>query len=54
MDQDEAFDLVKTKLAFMEQQKVDERKKALQSGYDFEMLSYELLLLTNRSQRSGG
>lgn len=42
MDQDEAFDLVKTKLAFMEQQKVDEQKKALQSGYDFEMLSYEL------------
>lgn len=42
LDQDEAFDLVKTKLAFMEQQKVDEQKKALQSGYDFEMLSYDL------------
>ncbi|EOH94635.1 VirB4-like conjugal transfer ATPase, CD1110 family [Enterococcus villorum] len=41
-DQDEAFDLVKTKLAFMEQQKVDEQKKALQNGYDFEMLSYDL------------
>ncbi|MGN8982147.1 VirB4-like conjugal transfer ATPase, CD1110 family [Enterococcus villorum] len=42
LDQDEAFDLVKTKLAFMEQQKVDEQKKALQNGYDFEMLSYDL------------
>jgi hypothetical protein len=42
LEQDEAFDLVKTKLAFMEQQKVDEQKKALQNGYDFEMLSYEL------------
>ncbi len=42
MEQDEAFDLVKTKLAFMEQQKVDEQKKALQNGYDFEMLSYDL------------
>ena len=42
LEQDEAFDLVKTKLAFMEQQKVDEQKKALQNGYDFEMLSYDL------------
>lgn len=42
LEQDEAFDLVKTKLAFMEQQKVDEQKKALQNGYDYEMLSYDL------------
>ncbi len=26
----------------MEQQKVDEQKKALQNGYDYEMLSYDL------------
>lgn len=42
MSPPEAFDLVRTKLAFMEQQKVDEQKKALKSGYDFEMLPYEL------------
>ncbi len=42
MDPPEAFDLVRTKLAFMEQQKVDEQKKALKSGYDFEMLPYDL------------
>lgn len=42
LEQDEAFDLVKTKLAFMEQQKVDEQKKALQNGYEYEMLSYDL------------
>lgn len=40
--QDDAFDLVKTKVAFMEQQKVDEQKKALKIGYDFEMIPYEL------------
>lgn len=42
INQDDAFDLVKTKLAFMEQHKVDEQKKALKSGYDYEMLPYDL------------
>ncbi|WP_430617405.1 hypothetical protein IGI86_002668 [Enterococcus sp. AZ188] len=42
MNPPDAFDLVRTKLAFMEQQKVDEQKKALKSGYDFEMLPYDL------------
>lgn len=42
MEQGDAFDLVRTKLAFMEQQKVDEQKKALKHGYDFDMLPYEL------------
>ena len=42
MEQSDAFDLVRTKLAFMEQQKVDEQKKALKNGYDFDMLPYEL------------
>ncbi|MBO0474622.1 ATP-binding protein [Enterococcus ureasiticus] len=42
LDQAEAFDLVRTKLAFMEQQKVDEQKTALKNGYDFEMLPYDL------------
>ncbi|WP_165004979.1 MULTISPECIES: VirB4-like conjugal transfer ATPase, CD1110 family [unclassified Enterococcus] len=50
LDQDEAFDLVKTKLAFMEQQKVDEQKKALQNGYDFEMLSYDLSYSLNEAK----
>lgn len=42
MDQDKAFEIVRTKLAFMEQQKVDEQKKALKNGYDFDMLPYDL------------
>lgn len=42
IEQADAFDLVRTKLAFMEQQKVDEQKKALKNGYDFDMLPYEL------------
>ncbi|MBF0015421.1 DUF87 domain-containing protein [Enterococcus casseliflavus] len=42
MSPPDAFDLVRTKLAFMEQQKVDEQKKAIKSGYDFEMLPYDL------------
>lgn len=50
LEQDEAFDLVKTKLAFMEQQKVDEQKKALQNGYDFEMLSYDLTYSLNEAK----
>lgn len=40
--QDKAFDLVKSKIAFMEQQKIDEQKKALKAGYDPEMIPHEL------------
>ncbi|PTO38634.1 VirB4-like conjugal transfer ATPase, CD1110 family [Enterococcus mundtii] len=37
-----SFDLVKTKMAYMDQQKVDEQRKALNSGYDYDMLPYDL------------
>ena len=42
MSVEKAFDLVRTKLTFMEQQKVEEQKKAIKQGYDFDMLPYEL------------
>lgn len=42
VEQDQAFDLVKQKIGFMEQQKIDEQKKALKAGYDVDMLPYEL------------
>jgi len=42
IEQDEAFDLIKRKIAFMEQQKIDEQKKAQKSGYDPDMIPYEL------------
>lgn len=38
----EALDLVKRKIAFMEQQKIDEQKKAIRSNYDVEMIPHEL------------
>lgn len=38
----EALDLVKRKIAFMEQQKIDEQKKALRSNYDVDMIPHEL------------
>ena len=42
VEQDKAFDLVKQKISFMEQQKIDEQKKAQKSGYDVDMIPYEL------------
>lgn len=42
VEQDKALDLVKSKIAFMEQQKIDEQKKALKNGYDTEMIPQEL------------
>jgi type IV secretory pathway VirB4 component len=40
--QDKALGLVKQKISFMEQQKIDEQKKAQRGGYDEDMLSPEL------------
>jgi type IV secretory pathway VirB4 component len=42
VEQDKAFDLVKQKIAFMEQQKIDEQRKALNKGYDLAMIPWEL------------
>ena len=42
IEQKEALDLVKRKIAFMEQQKIDEQKKAIKSNYDVEMIPHEL------------
>ena len=42
IDQTEALDYVRTQIAFMEQQKIDEQKKALKSGYDMDLISHEL------------
>lgn len=42
VEQEKAFSLVKQKISFMEQQKIDEQKKALKSGYDVDMIPYEL------------
>jgi len=50
VDQDNALDLVKKKIAFMEQQKIDEQKKALKAGYDVDMLPYELKFSLNEAQ----
>jgi len=37
-----ALDLVKRKIAFMEQQKIDEQKKAIKANYDVDMIPHEL------------
>lgn len=42
MEQDVAVAYVRKKLAFMEQQKIDEQKKALKGGYDMDLISTEL------------
>ena len=42
IEQKEALDLVKRKIAFMEQQKIDEQKKAIRSNYDVDMIPHEL------------
>jgi len=50
VEQDKAFALVKQKISFMEQQKIDEQKKALKAGYDTEMIPYELRYSLNEAQ----
>lgn len=42
VEQEDALNLVKRKISFMQQQKIDELKKAHKSGYGEEMLPYEL------------
>src|SRR5699024_1423472 len=42
LDQQKGLDLVKTKLSFMEQQKIDEQKKAARSNYDPNLIPMEL------------
>lgn len=42
VEQDKALALVKQKISFMEQQKIDEQKKALKAGYDVDMIPHEL------------
>jgi len=42
IEQKEALDLVKRKIAFMEQQKIDEQKRAIRSNYDVDMIPHEL------------
>ena len=42
VEQEQAFSLVRKKISFMEQQKIDEQKKAIKAGYDVEMIPYEL------------
>lgn len=42
VDQDKALDLVKKKISFMDQQKIDEQLKAIKAGYDAEMIPHEL------------
>lgn len=50
VEQEKAFALVKRKIAFMEQQKIDEQKKALKAGYDVDMIPYELKYALNEAQ----
>ncbi|MEG0570368.1 MAG: ATP-binding protein [Oscillospiraceae bacterium] len=50
VEQDKAFALVKQKISFMEQQKIDEQKKALKSGYDVDMIPYELKYSLNEAE----
>lgn len=50
VEQDKAFSLVKQKISFMEQQKIDEQKKALKAGYDVDMIPYELKYSLNEAQ----
>jgi len=50
VEQDKALNLVKQKISFMEQQKIDEQKKALKSGYDVDMIPYELKYSLNEAQ----
>ena len=49
VEQEKAFALVKQKISFMEQQKIDEQKKALKAGYDVDMIPYELKYSLNEA-----
>ncbi|MGL5972740.1 MAG: VirB4-like conjugal transfer ATPase, CD1110 family [Oscillospiraceae bacterium] len=51
VDQAQAFNLVKRKISFMEQQKINEQQKALKSGYDVDMIPYELKYSLNEAQQ---
>jgi type IV secretory pathway VirB4 component len=51
VEQDKAFSLVKQKISFMEQQKIDEIKKAQKTGYDTEMIPYELKYSLSQAQK---
>lgn len=42
VEKEKALNLVKQKISFMEQQKIDEQKKAQKAGYDLDMIPYEL------------
>lgn len=50
LEQRKALELVKRKLTFMEQQKVDEQKRALKSGYDPDMIPMELRYSMNEAE----
>jgi len=50
VEQEKAFSLVKQKISFMEQQKIDEQKKALKAGYDVDMIPYELKYSLNEAE----
>ena len=50
VEQDKAFDLVKQKISFMEQQKIDEQRKAMNKGYDLEMIPWELKYSLDEAQ----
>ncbi len=50
LEQRKALELVKRKLNFMEQQKVDEQKRALKSGYDPDMIPMELRYSMNEAE----
>ena len=51
VEQEKALDLVKSKISFMEQQKIDEQKKALKSGYDVDMIPHELKYSLNEAEQ---
>ena len=42
IEKDKALAIVKQKIGFMEQQKIDEQKKAIKNGYDPDMIPHEL------------
>lgn len=50
IEQEEAFRTVKRKIGFMNQQKIDEQKKALKAGYDLDLLSTELKYSLDEAQ----
>jgi len=50
VEQEKALAVVKQKISFMEQQKIDEQKKAQKSGYDTEMIPHELRYSLNEAE----